>query len=164
MGLLLGVVCLLSLPVASHAEHATIDLRVFHYDRGTGLLKGESNASADEEPPAGGVKPRPFLKVKAKDPLVLQFVFTNTYPHADIKGATVSYFVVRVKGLKQKTLPDTRDAVVQGSFELTFKPKGRVGARQAFTIETPGFYLLRVQSGNTQSDHEHFAAIDLQAE
>ena len=28
-------------------------------------------------------------------------------------------------------------------------------------IDTPGAYLVRVESRNTHSDHEHFAAIDL---
>jgi hypothetical protein len=158
---LLGVTGMASVALA---EHATIDLRVFHYDPGSGILKGESSSSADEEPPAGGVKPRPLMKVKAREPLVLQFYFTNTYPHGDLKDATVTYFVVKVRGPRQKTLPDLKDSVVQGTFGLTFKPKGKVGSRIAFTIDTPGFYLVRVQSGNTQSDHEHFSAIDLQVE
>ena len=28
-------------------------------------------------------------------------------------------------------------------------------------IDTPGVYLVRLETRNTQSDHEHFAAIDL---
>ncbi len=28
-------------------------------------------------------------------------------------------------------------------------------------IDTPGVYLIRVETRNTQSDHEHFSAIDL---
>jgi hypothetical protein len=39
-----------------------------------------------------------------------------------------------------------------------------VGARVAFRVPEPGVYLLRVDSFHTNSDHEHFAAIDLQAE
>ena len=114
---------------------------------------------------AGGLLPRPLLKVKAGDPLVLQFFFTNTYPHGEIKGATVSYFVVREEKPRQKNVPDlTQGVITQGRFTLNFKPKGRAGARVHFTITTPGFYLVRVQSGNTQSDHEHFSALDLQVE
>ena len=37
-------------------------------------------------------------------------------------------------------------------------------ARVSFTLKEPGVYLLRVQTANTKSDHEHFSAIDLQAE
>jgi hypothetical protein len=151
--------------VPARAEHADIDLRVFHYDPATGMLKGESSAHADEDPPAGGVNPRPLLKVKANEPLVLQFVFINTYPHGDIKDVTVKYFVAPQEKPRQKMLPDlTKGVVTQGRFTLNFKPKCRVGAKVAFAIRTPGIYLLRIQSVNTKSDHEHFAAIDLQVE
>jgi hypothetical protein len=32
----------------------------------------------------------------------------------------------------------------------------------SFRIKEPGVYLLRVETLNTDSDHEHFAAIDVQ--
>ena len=35
------------------------------------------------------------------------------------------------------------------------------GGRTGFTIDRPGAYLIRVESRETQSDHEHFAAVDL---
>jgi hypothetical protein len=147
------------------AEHASIDLRISQREAATGTMKEMATAHCDTEPPAGGNNPRPLAKLQAKQPLVLQFIFTNTYPHGTIKAARVHYFVVRVDKINQKTLPDlTKDVVTQGSFELNFKPKGRAGARVEFTIPTPGIYLLRVQSENTDSDHEHFSAIDLQVE
>jgi hypothetical protein len=119
----------------------------------------------DHDPPEGGSNPRPLLKVKAGDPLVLQFFFTNTYPHKDLKDATIRYFVVREEKANQKPLPDlTKDVVTDGQFTLNFKPQAKVGARVAFTITKPGVYLIRVESVNTQSDHEHFAAIDVQVE
>ena len=62
------------------------------------------------------------------------------------------------------SVPDLDKAVTKGSFTLNFKPKARVGARVAFKIKEPGFYLLRVHTTNTNSDHEHFSAIDLQIE
>jgi hypothetical protein len=62
-------------------------------------------------------------------------------------------------------VPDLREGVVtQGRFTLNYKPKCRVGARESFTIKEPGAYLLRVQTENTDSDHEHFAAIDILVE
>jgi hypothetical protein len=161
----LVLVVVLACPLALRAEHAIIDLRVFYVDPATGLTKGQATAFADEDPPLGGVQPRPVMKVKANQPLVLQFIYTNTYPHGDVKGAAVRYFVVREEKLRQKTLPDlSKDVVTQGRFSLNFKPKSRVGARVEFTIPAPGIYLLRVQSENTNSDHEHFSAIDLQVE
>ena len=155
----------LSLAPAVRAEHAIIDLQIFHNDAATGRQEALAKASADQEPPPGGHQPRPVAKVKAGESLVLQFLFDNTYPHAVIKDARVHYFVVPVDKINQKTLPDlTRNVVTQGKFTLNFKPKGRVGARVMFTIPKPGIYLLRVQSEHTDSDHEHFSAIDVQVE
>jgi hypothetical protein len=151
--------------VTAHGEHAYITLKVLRVDPTTGNMSEEVSASADQEPPAGGVMPRPLLKVKAGEPLVLQFVYTNAYPHGLTKDVRIRYFVVREEKARQKTLPDLRDGVVtQGQFELNFKPKARVGAQVAFKLPEPGTYLLRVDSFNTNSDHEHMSAIDLQVE
>src|SRR6266446_1518415 len=46
-------------------------------------------AHMDTEPPEGGRNPRPLLKVKIKEPLELQFVLTNDYPHGEKKNVTV---------------------------------------------------------------------------
>jgi hypothetical protein len=65
----------------------------------------------------------------------------------------------------QKKVPDLkRGTVTQGQFTLDFKPKCRVGAQAAFTLPKAGVYLLRVETKNTDSDHEHFAAIDVRAD
>jgi hypothetical protein len=160
-----ALLALLFLALPVHAEHASIDLRITDYEPGTGKIKGQASSYADEDPPLGGVNPRPMLKVKAKDPLVVQFFYTNTYPHGAIPGAIVRYYVVKVKELRQKTLPDpTHEAITRGSFTLDFKLKTKVGTRLAFTIPDPGIYVLRVESANTGSDHEHFSAIDLVVE
>jgi hypothetical protein len=151
------------LPLAGRAEHADIDLRIMTASGGE--PEGDATATSDQEPPAGGLKPRPLCKVKANESLVLQFFLTNTYPHGELKNVTVRYFVVRVGQVRQKTVPDLREGVVtQGRFVLNLKPKGRVGARVRFTLPEPGIYLLRVDTANTQSDHEHFSAMDVKAE
>jgi hypothetical protein len=147
------------------AEHARIDLTVERVQPTTPGEQSQARASVDVDPPVGGLQERPLLKVKAGEPLVMQFFFTNTYPHGTIKDARVHYFVVRETKVRQKAVPDLKEGVVtQGSFTLNFKPKARVGARVTFKLPKSGVYLLRVQSENTQSDHEHFSAIDLQAE
>ncbi|MFO0964095.1 MAG: hypothetical protein U0793_00725 [Gemmataceae bacterium] len=148
-------------PLLADAEHATINLSVF---RGTDATSEAAGAS-DQEPPPGGVRKREALKVKANEPLTLQFVYINTYPHGVTKDVTIRWFVVRQEKLGQKLVPELKSGVVvQGHFNLNFKPKGRVGARVAFKVPEPGVYLLRVDSLNTNSDHEHFAAIDLEVE
>ena len=162
---LLALAALALLPLAARAEHASIDLRLIRADAATGQEVEETTAHADQEPPAGGVNPRPLAKVKAGEPLVLQWILTNTYPHGEKKDVRIRYFIVREAKAKQKAVPDLRDGVVtQGRFTLNYKPKCRVGARQSFTIKEPGSYLLRVQTENTDSDHEHFSAIDILVE
>jgi hypothetical protein len=160
--MLFALVALAAWQVPARAEHASIDLNIYRLDAGTGQTMGEASAHADQEPPAGGVSPRPVFKAKVNDSLVLQFFLTNTYPHGDLKDVTVNYFVVRQEKAGQKQLPEMKNEVVKGSFTLNFKPKAKVGARMAFTVKEPGIYLLRVQTLNTNSDHEHFSAIDLE--
>jgi hypothetical protein len=149
----------------ARAEHASIDLRITHYEPGTGRVINQASSYSDEEPPLGGNNPRPSLKVKAGQPLVVQFFYTNTYPHAETPDVTIRYYVARVDKIGQKTAPDLgKGTITRGSFTLNFKPKARVGARLAFKIPEPGIYLLRVESANSKSDHEHFSAIDVVVE
>ncbi len=160
--ILLAVSCLVK---PARAEHANIDLRIILRDPATARQKEEVTATALQEPPGENVSQRPQIKVKTNEPLALQFILTNTYPHGEKKDVIVRYFVVREAKPRQKAVPDLREGVVtQGRFRLNYKPKCRVGALQNFTIKEPGAYLLRVQTENTDSDHEHFSAIDILVE
>jgi hypothetical protein len=158
------------------AEHARIDLSVTRPEGDD----EQATASSDEEPPAGGVNEPPVLHVKVNEPLVLQFIFTNIYPHKVVEGVTVRYYVVRVTELGRKPAPSSiqqrtdaddesqpyldEGVVARGEFNMDFKPDCRVGTRLKFKLTEPGLYSARVESLNTQSDHEHFSAIDLVAE
>lgn len=149
------------------AEHARITLTVSrpHPTGNYSMAAVLARAHADQEPPRGGVNPRPVAKVKAGEALILQFFLDNTYPHGENKGVVVRYFIARETKLGQKTLPDlAKGMVTQGRIKMNFKPKCRVGTRVVFTIPKPGIYLLRLDTENTNSDHEHFSAIDVQVE
>jgi len=161
-----GLVGIILLASAARAEHAAITLRVIRIDPQTRAEKDEINTTlVHQEPPGENADQRLEFKAKAGEPLVLQFILTNTYPHGEKKDVRIHYFVIREAKAKQKAVPDLREGVVtQGRFTLNYKPKCRVGARQSFTIKEPGSYLLRVQTENTDSDHEHFAAIDILVE
>ena len=77
----------------------------------------------------------------------------------------VHFYVVRQKKVGQKELPDvTGDVVMESAFDMDFKPGSKAGQRTTLKIDTPGVYLIRVETRNTQSDHEHFSAIDLVVE
>ena len=51
--------------------------------------------------------------------------------------------------------------MLETAFDMDFKPGGKAGGRNTVRIDSPGAYLIRVESRQTGSDHEHFAAIDL---
>jgi hypothetical protein len=152
------------------AEHARIDLRVI------AAPGKEASATSDTDPPAGGRNTPPVFKVKVNQPLIRQFFFTNTDPHHDIEQVQVRYYVVRAEKLGRKPAasshasngPDKKSQpflepgfVTRGQFLKDFKPDCKVGTRLKFQILAPGVYSVCV---GTQSDHEHFSAIDLVAE
>ncbi len=168
-GAAIAVGIILGATPALRAEHARIDLRV------SGQGK-EVTANADQEPPPGGRNDPPALNVKVNTPLTMQFVLTNAYPHRVLDHVTVRYYVVRVAKLGRKPAPSFRASadpgdqsrplleegvVTKGEFTLNFKPDCRVGTHFTFQISKPGTYSARVETLNTQSDHEHFSAIDL---
>lgn len=118
-------------------------------------------AGADETPPVGGLNPRPVLKVRPGELIRLEFIMTNVYTHDVEPDAGVHYYLVREREIGQKPVPSLEGAPVEGSFTFALKPKARIAVRTRVAISEPGLYLLRVESVNTQRDHEHFAAIDL---
>ena len=87
---------------------------------------------------------------------------TYVNPHDPDKQVTIRFFVTRETRVGQKEVPSPDGkAVIEGTFVMDFKPKSRLGLTQKFRIAHPGVYLLRLESVNSQSDHQHFAAIDL---
>ncbi|HZW32182.1 MAG TPA: hypothetical protein VFF52_15835 [Isosphaeraceae bacterium] len=153
---LLGVMVLSAIPAASaRAEHAKIQLDV--------STRGDQvTAFVDQTPPEWGKNPRPVLKARTNESIRIQVMFTNVYPHKTLENVVVHFFIVREGKAGQKEIPELKDDVVQESaFDLDFKPGGKAGLRTTLKIDTPGAYLVRVESRNTHSDHEHFAAIDL---
>ena len=122
--IILVVAAMLCLPHLARAEHARIDLQISQFDPTKGEIK-LANASVDQDPPPGGRQPRPVAKVKAGEPLVLQFMFDNLYPHKVIKDARVHYYVVPVGKIGQKT----RDAIKQIEGQLGMRQTGRPGGK-----------------------------------
>jgi hypothetical protein len=140
---------------AARAEHAKIELEVAG-------RRGQVTAHVDQTPPEWGKNPRPVLKVRPDERVKVQFLLTNIYPHKTLENVVVHFFVVRQEKVGQKEIPDLKgDVVLESAFDMDFKPGGKAGQRTTFKISEPGAYLVRVETRNTQSDHEHFAAIDL---
>jgi hypothetical protein len=140
------------------AEHAKITLNV-------SSPRGEQTAFVDQTPPASGKNPRPVVKARAGDAITYQFVLTNVYPHKTLENVVVHFFVAREAKVGQKDLPDLAgDVALEAAFDMDFKPGAKAGQRGRLRIDAPGVYLVRVETRQTQSDHEHFAAIDLVVE
>jgi hypothetical protein len=145
-------------PARALAEHAKIELTVVG-------AHGQQTAYMDQTPPEWGKNPRPVLKVKVGEQIKIHWMFTNVYPHKTLENVVVHFFVAREEKIGQKELPVLNDDVVlEAAFDMDFKPGGKAGQRNTLRIEAPGVYLIRAESGNTHSDHEHFAAIDLVVE
>jgi hypothetical protein len=135
MCLLVALMLVLPYPSAnaepSRAEHAKITLDV--------TAKGETvTAFVDQTPPEHGKNPRPTIKAKEGEAIKIQYMLTNVYPH--------------------KTL---ENVVVESAIEMDFKPGAKAGSRMTLRAPKAGTYLIRIESRQTQSDHEHFAAVDL---
>jgi hypothetical protein len=164
MHCLVAVALMLSYPSANSvpklAEHAKISLDV--------SVKGETTtANVDQTPPEHGKNPRPVVKVKAGEPIKIQYMLTNVYPHKTLENVVVHFYVARQDKVGQKPTPDLgveANVVMESAFEMDFKPGAKAGSRNTLKIDKPGVYLIRVESKQTQTDHEHFAAIDLVVE
>ena len=154
-GVLTAILAIATVDLEARAEHAKINLDV-------SVGRETISAHVDQTPPDSGKNPRPVLKVKVNEPIRIKYVLTNVYPHKTLENVVVHFYVARQEKVGQKELPDLKDDVVlESAFDMDFKPGAKAGQRTTLRIDTPGVYLIRVESRNTQSDHEHFAAIDL---
>ncbi len=146
------------LPCTARAEHAKINL-----DVSTG--RSQETAFVDQTPPVSGKNPRPVLKARVGEPIKIQWILTNVYPHKTLDNAVVHFYVARQEKVGQKELPDlSGEVVIETAAEMDLKPGAKTGARTTLKVDKPGVYLVRVETRQTQSDHEHFAAIDLVVE
>src|SRR5262245_28193875 len=128
------------------AEHAKINLDVAGpNDKQTSFM--------DQTPPESGKNPRPVVRAKVGEPVRIQWSFTNVYPHKTLSNVVVHFFIAREEKVGQKDLPDLRgdDVFLESAFDMDFKPGGKAGQRNTVRFDTPGVYLVRVESRLTQS-------------
>src|SRR5215475_5138560 len=141
--------------VESRAEHAKINLDVT-------VGRETVSAHVDQTPPDSGKNPRPVLKAKVNEPIRIKYLLTNVYPHKTLENVVVHFYIARQEKVAQKELPDLKeDVIIETAFDMDFKPGTKAGQRSTVKIDSPGVYLIRLETRNTQSDHEHFSAIDL---
>ncbi len=155
MGTMVAALALAIWPALARAEHAKITLDV-------STDREKVTAHVDQTPPDWGKNPRPVLKARAGETIRVQSVFTNVYPHKTLENVVVHLYIARQEKVGQHELPDlSGDVVSETAFEIDLKPGAKAGQRSTLRIDKPGVYLVRIESRNTGSDHEHFAAIDL---
>ncbi len=150
----LSLACALALTSTSNAAHFDAVLTA----SASGVTR---KAGMDETPPAGGLNKRPVLQARAGEPIRIEFMMTNVYTHDAFIDSGVRYYIVKEREAGQKPVPPREGAPVEGSFNFALKPQAKIAVRTRVAISEPGIYLLRVESFNTQRDHEHFSAIDI---
>ena len=71
----------------ARGEHAKINLEV---------ATGGDNVTAfvDQTPPEWGKNPRPVIKAKVNEPIRIQYLLTNVYPHKTLENVVVHFFIV----------------------------------------------------------------------
>ena len=90
------------------AEHAKINLEVV--DRDAKMW----SAFVDQTPPDWGKNPRPVIKARVNEPIRIQYLLTNVYPHKTLENVVVHFFIARQNKVGQKELPDLKGDVVHG--------------------------------------------------
>jgi hypothetical protein len=149
-------------PPAASAHHITIDLKV-QADKAT--------KTAAAEIAAPGVKPksRGVLRVRAGTPITARWTLTNADAKTTYKDVLVHFFTVKIDKVGQATVPKlTRGVAAESALTMDFRPKDATKGGLTFTIDTPGVYLLRLETigaaGAGPDAHEHFAALDVVVE
>jgi len=139
------------------AEHAKVRLDVE-------TPRETTTAFVDQTPPPSGKTPRPVARAKVGEALKIRYMLENVYPHQTLESVVVHFYVARIGQVGQKELPDVDGGdgtALETAFDLDLRPGAQTGGRATLRLDRPGVYLVRVESRNTGSDHEHFAAIDL---
>jgi hypothetical protein len=151
----LGVLCGFVLAGHASADSFAVDLTV---------QAGKESRSAQAEPVAIGVKPkvRNVLEGKAGTPIKVQWVVTNATPKTEMKNVLVHFFAVLEEKIGQRNVPKlTKDVTAESALTMDFSPGEKARGSLSFTIDRPGFYLIRVETIGAPEGEDCFAALDL---
>ncbi len=160
--LLAGLLVLgwLSRPAPAAAHHFTIDLKV-QADKAT------RTATADTAGAGVKSRERAVLRVKARTKIAVRWTLTNA-GKTTVKDVIVHFFAVAQDKVGQVTVPKlTRGVAAESALSMDFQPKDSTRGELSFTLDTPGAYLLRLETIGAAAggeDHEHFAALDIVVE
>jgi hypothetical protein len=139
------------------ADHFMIELKA---------QAGENTKTAKTDAAALGQKPkaRGVLHTRAGQDITVKWTLTCTAKNGEFKDVTVHFFVVKEEKVGQLAVPKLeKDVAAESALTMDFKPKDKSDGELTFRIETPGNYLLRLETLNAAGaeGHEHFAALDV---
>src|SRR5271166_3214794 len=98
----------------ARGEHAKISLEV-------ATAREQVTAFVDQTPPEWGKNPRPVLKAKINEPIRINYLLTNVYPHKTLENVVVHFFIAPQKQVGQKELPDLKgDIIMETAFDMDF--------------------------------------------
>jgi hypothetical protein len=116
-----------------------------------------SETPSQQQPPARKVVP-----LTHDTPIHINWLAQNTDTTRECKNVLVHFFVVKEAKAGQTEVPRlTQDVAYEGALTMDFKPREKATWKFELAIGQPGLYLVRVDTVNTKSNHEHFSAIDL---
>jgi hypothetical protein len=131
-----------------------IDLRV---------QAGKKSQSVQAELVALGAEPkmRAVVENQAGTPIKVAWTLTNS-TQGELKNVVVHFFTVKEENLGQKTIPKlTKDVTAESALSVDFSPGEKARGGLTFTIDRPGFYLLRLETIGAPDGQECFAAMDM---
>jgi hypothetical protein len=148
----------LGIVATAWGEPFTIDLSV---------QAGTESKTVHAEVAALGVTPkkREVLHAPAKSPLSVRWVLTNADTAKSFKNVVVHFFAVQEEKLGQINAPKLNKGVAaESALTVDLGPKGSTRGEVTFTIDMPGFYLVRVETIGVAAGaegQEYFAALDV---
>jgi hypothetical protein len=157
----LTVVGLCWCPAFGQAHHFTIDLKV---------QTPQTSKTAQADLAAIGVKPktRDVLVVKSGVPITVKWTLKHTDSKVQAKNILVHFFVAPEEKIGQLFAPKLDNKVVaESALTMDFEPGDQTEGTLVFSIPRPGAYLLRLETIGASvgpDGHEHFAALDLDAQ
>jgi hypothetical protein len=143
---------------AARADHLEMELEL-KVGKTTKTAKGEKNAI--------GVKPktRGIIEAKVGQTITVKWTVANKTKKETVKDVMVHFFVVKEEKAGQTTIPKLdKNVPVESALTMDFKPKDKNEGELTFEIDTPGTYLVRLETQGAAvgvDGHEHFAALDL---
>ena len=109
-------------------------------------------------------KPRAVLTVKRGQMVDVKWTVTCTTQQATYQDLLVHCFVVKEAKAGQAAVPKLdKDVALESALTMDFNSKDRAKGKLAFKLESPGAYLLRVETMGALSSagREFFAAMDV---